>query len=116
MRCQMKDLDKYRGCLIGGAVGDILGYAVEFIQDYQIFQRYGEQGITEFSIVDGVAPISDDTQMTRFTATGLLVGTTRDDARNNGHISILYIFRLWRFFISSINIRLDTKGAVSLKM
>ena len=23
-------LDKYRGCLIGGAVGDALGYAVEF--------------------------------------------------------------------------------------
>lgn len=73
----MKDLDKYRGCLIGGAVGDALGYAVEFLQDYQIFQRYGEQGITEFSLVDGVAPISDDTQMTLFTATGLLVGTTR---------------------------------------
>lgn len=73
----MKDLDKYRGCLIGGAVGDALGYAVEFLQDYQIFQRYGEQGITEYSLVDGVAPISDDTQMTLFTATGLLVGTTR---------------------------------------
>ena len=73
----MKDLDKYRGCLIGGAVGDALGYAVEFLQDYQIFQRYGEQGITEYSLVDGVAQISDDTQMTLFTATGLLVGTTR---------------------------------------
>ena len=35
----MKDLDKYRGCLIGGAVGDALGYAVEFLQDYQIFQH-----------------------------------------------------------------------------
>ena len=27
----MKDLDRYRGCLIGGAVGDALGYAVEFL-------------------------------------------------------------------------------------
>lgn len=27
----MKNLDKYRGCLIGGAVGDALGYAVEFM-------------------------------------------------------------------------------------
>ena len=73
----MKDIDKYRGCLIGGAVGDALGYAVEFLQDYQIFQRYGEQGITEYSLIDGVAQISDDTQMTLFTANGLLVGTTR---------------------------------------
>ena len=27
----MKDLDKYKGCLIGGAVGDALGYPVEDI-------------------------------------------------------------------------------------
>ncbi len=26
----MKNLDKYKGCLIGGAAGDALGYAVEF--------------------------------------------------------------------------------------
>lgn len=73
----MKDIDKYRGCLIGGAVGDALGYAVEFLPDYQIFQQYGERGITEYSLVDGVALISDDTQMTLFTANGLLIGTTR---------------------------------------
>ena len=41
----MKDLDKYRGCLIGGAVGDALGYAVEFLQDYQIFQRHRQANI-----------------------------------------------------------------------
>ena len=27
----MKNIDKYRGCLIGGAAGDALGYAVEFL-------------------------------------------------------------------------------------
>ena len=26
----MKDIDKFRGCLIGGAAGDALGYAVAF--------------------------------------------------------------------------------------
>lgn len=26
----MKNLEQYRGCLIGGAAGDALGYAVEF--------------------------------------------------------------------------------------
>lgn len=73
----MKDVNKYRGCLIGGAVGDALGYAVEFIQDYEIFKKYGAKGITEYSLVNGIAPISDDTQMTLFTANGLLIGTTR---------------------------------------
>lgn len=77
----MKDLDKFRGCLIGGAVGDALGYAVEFVEDSHIFQKYGERGITEYSLVNGVAPIFDDTQMTLFTANGLLLGTTRGMTR-----------------------------------
>lgn len=72
----MKDLDKYRGCLIGGAAGDALGYAVEFLEDKEIFQKYGIHGITEYDFVNGVAQISDDTQMTLFTANGLLLSTT----------------------------------------
>lgn len=77
----MKDVDKYRGCLIGGAAGDALGYAVEFLDEATILNRYGEKGITEYDFVDGFAEISDDTQMTLFTATGLLLGTTRGMTR-----------------------------------
>lgn len=73
----MKDIDKFRGCLIGGAAGDALGYAVEFLDEAAIFEKYGERGITEYDLVNGVAEISDDTQMTLFTANGLLLGTTR---------------------------------------
>lgn len=47
----MKDLDKYRGCLIGGAAGDALGYAVEFLDVVSIFQKYGENGITEYDLI-----------------------------------------------------------------
>ena len=32
----MSTIDKYRGCLIGGAAGDALGYAVEFSREEQI--------------------------------------------------------------------------------
>ncbi len=77
----MKNIDKYRGCLIGGAAGDALGYAVEFLSDDMIFRKYGENGITEYSCINGVAQISDDTQMTLFTAAGLLLGTTRGRIR-----------------------------------
>lgn len=49
----MKNIDKYRGCLIGGAAGDALGYAVEFLDDAAIFSKYGENGITEYSLVNG---------------------------------------------------------------
>ena len=77
----MKDIDKFRGCLIGGAAGDALGYAVEFLDEETIFSRYGENGITGYDLVNGVAEISDDTQMTLFTANGLLLGTTREMTR-----------------------------------
>ncbi len=75
------DMDQIRGSLIGGAVGDALGYAVEFLQEGQIFQRYGSDGITSYELVEGKAIISDDTQMTLFTANGLLVGDTRGAMR-----------------------------------
>lgn len=77
----MKDLDRYRGCLIGGAAGDALGYAVEFLDSASIKQMYGKQGITEYDLKGGKALISDDTQMTLFTANGLLFGTTRGCVR-----------------------------------
>ena len=63
----MRDLSKFKGCLIGGAVGDALGYAVEFMPASTIFQKYGKKGITEYELRHGVAEISDDTQMTLFT-------------------------------------------------
>jgi ADP-ribosylglycohydrolase len=73
----LKNINKYRGCLIGGAAGDALGYGVEFLSADQIFRKYGKNGITEYVLTDGVAQISDDTQMTMFTANGLLLATTR---------------------------------------
>lgn len=73
----MRSLDKFRGCLLAGAAGDALGYEVEFMPEEEIFRRFGEAGITEYRLRGGVAEISDDTQMTLFTATGLLLGTTR---------------------------------------
>ena len=73
----MRNIDQFRGCLVDGAVGDALGYAVEFSSESEIFGIYGPQGITKYELRGGVAEISDDTQMTMFTATGLLLGTTR---------------------------------------
>lgn len=73
----MRDQDKFRGCLIGGAAGDALGYAVELMSEEQIIRKYGPKGILGYDLSLGAARISDDTQMTLFTATGLLGGTTR---------------------------------------
>ena len=56
--------DKCRGSLVGGAVGDALGYEVEFMELSDIRNRFGEKGITRYVLHDGVAQFSDDTQMT----------------------------------------------------
>ena len=66
--------DRIRDCLIGGAVGDALGYPVEFIREREIFFNYGNDGITAYEKRGRKrqAWISDDTQMTLFTADGLV--------------------------------------------
>ena len=65
----MGNIDKYRGCLLGGAAGDALGYAIEFDREEAIAARYGSRGIRDYQLDErGLAPFSDDTQMTLYTA------------------------------------------------
>ena len=74
--------ERIRGCMVGGAVGDALGYAVEFKSWAQIRGKYGPGGIREFKLgPQGMALISDDTQMSLFTAAGILLGMTRGAMR-----------------------------------
>ena len=84
-------LDLVRGSLIGGAAGDALGYTVEFDRYSEIISRYGQPGITEYELRGGVAEISDDTQMTLFTANGMLMGLTRGYMRGIGGIPEFYV-------------------------
>ena len=64
---------RFAGCLLGGAVGDALGAAVEFMALPDIRIRYGPGGIQDFGEIHGrVGAITDDTQMTLFTAEGLI--------------------------------------------
>lgn len=79
-----KHLSKIQGCLIGGAAGDALGYEVEFMNYLDIRRSYGPEGITAYELTDGKAIFSDDTQMTLFTANGLLYGETRMMLRGIG--------------------------------
>lgn len=74
--------NRSRGSLVAGATGDALGYPVEFLGQYdEITAKYGEAGITEYDLsypwlenelYQNFALISDDTQMTLYTAYGLL--------------------------------------------
>lgn len=67
------DQDLYVGCLIGGAVGDALGAPVEFLSGAEIASQFGSGGIQDYVPVFGkVGAVTDDTQMTLFTAEGVV--------------------------------------------
>jgi ADP-ribosylglycohydrolase/protein-tyrosine phosphatase len=60
-------LDRARACLLGGAIGDALGYPVEFVTgpiDLAVPEH--------MPLVQGHVRVSDDTQMTLFSADGLV--------------------------------------------
>lgn len=64
---------RFSGCLLGGAVGDALGAPVEFLRRSEILKRFGPDGITRYEpAYGGLGTITDDTQMTLFTAEGLI--------------------------------------------
>ena len=63
---------RIHACLLGGALGDSLGYAVEFDSVEQIRESFGPDGLQEFSELDGDVHFSDDTQMTLYTVDGLV--------------------------------------------
>jgi ADP-ribosyl-[dinitrogen reductase] hydrolase len=70
--------ERLRGSLIAGACGDALGAPLEFLTGAEIRARFGPQGPAEF--VRGPYPlgaVTDDTQMTLFTAEGMIRARTR---------------------------------------
>lgn len=82
---KLKTKDRIRGSLMAGASGDALGYSVEFMSRKSILAQYGTKGITKFDLSsEGKALVSDDTQMTLFTACGMLMGVTRGYMRGVG--------------------------------
>ncbi|HVY32298.1 MAG TPA: ADP-ribosylglycohydrolase family protein [Polyangiaceae bacterium] len=79
-------LSRVRGCLLGGAVGDALGAPVEFMSLGEIRRVHGGAGILEFApAYDHVGAVTDDTQMTLFTAEGLIRAQVRYAGRGICH-------------------------------
>lgn len=70
--------DRFTGCLLGGAVGDALGAPIEFLSRVDIIQRFGPDGLADHATAyGGIGRITDDTQMTLFTAEGLIRAEVR---------------------------------------
>jgi ADP-ribosylglycohydrolase len=73
-----RDINKYTGAIVGLAVGDALGFPVEFLNKSEIHETYGKQGITHFEpsyygrTHFDRGTVTDDTQQTVSVANALL--------------------------------------------
>ncbi len=67
----------YRGCLLGMAVGDAMGYTVDNRSWQEIQEDYGPNGLRGYDLVNGYADVTSYTQLAAFTCNGLLLGLTR---------------------------------------
>ena len=87
-----RNQEYYRGCLVGGAIGDALGWTIEFLSLDDIIRRFGNDGIQDFALgFSGKADFTDDTQLTLFTAEGILRAEARRKKDGEYHpASVVY--------------------------
>jgi ADP-ribosylglycohydrolase len=84
--------------LLAGAMGDSLGAEIEFLSLAAIRERYPD-GLTDLPPHDGgKGAITDDTQMTLFTAEGLIRAAVRWDLKGNCNPSEVVHHALLRWY------------------
>lgn len=81
----MDKQSKFRGCLLGLAAGDAMGYTVDTKTLDEICRDYGPAGLLGYDLVNGYADISSHTQLAAFVCNGLLAGLTRGQLQ--GHMA-----------------------------
>ena len=70
----------YKGCLLGLAVGDAMGYTINDKTWAQICEDYGPNGLLGYDLVNGCAEVTSYTHLAAYVCNGLLAGITRGRA------------------------------------
>lgn len=92
------------GCLLGGAVGDALGAPIEFLSAAEIRRRYGPAMVRGYvEKPDERGRFTDDTQMSLFTAEGLIRALNRSYDRGLCNIPAVLV-RAYHRWLSSQDI------------
>ncbi|MBR2047262.1 MAG: ADP-ribosylglycohydrolase family protein [Oscillospiraceae bacterium] len=74
-------LSSFRGCLLGLAAGDAMGYTVSDQTMDEIRENYGPNGLLGYDLVNGYAYATSYTQLAAYACNGLLMGMTRGQMR-----------------------------------
>lgn len=74
----------YRGCLLGMAVGDAMGYTVDKKSWSEICEDYGPNGLLGYDLVNGTAEITSYTQIAAFVGNAMLLGASRGHTEKLG--------------------------------
>ena len=77
----MERQERFIGCMLGLAIGDALGFPIEFMNRSEICKIYGKQGVTDFVpelYHQRIGIYSDDTQMSMAVANALLASHLDD--------------------------------------
>lgn len=100
-----------RGCLLGGAVGDALGSPVEFVYSVrEIRERFGPDGVTTLEPgYHGLGTITDDTQMSMFTAEGLIQAHLRRLEHGTADVRAI-VWEAYRRWISTQGPGVDVRA------
>ena len=80
-----------RGCLMGLAIGDAMGYTVDTKTWPQIKEDYGPYGLMGFDLCNGYADVTSHTQLAAFSCNGLLIGQTRGQVRGTMAPLVRYV-------------------------
>ena len=76
------NLDAYRGCLLGLAVGDAMGLPVDDMHWEDIQESYGPQGLLGYDLRSDYAEITSYTQLAAYLCNALLLSVSRSDGSN----------------------------------
>lgn len=109
---QRRSVEHYRACLMGGAIGDAMGAASVHMTLTQIREKYGEQGINDFvEKKDGIGRITNKTQLTLFTAEGMLRSIHRGFLKGIWGAYTMICWQSYMRWLRTQGIELQTKNS-----
>lgn len=72
-----KNIAAYKGCFLGMAIGDAMGYTADEMSLQEIYAEFGPDGLLGYDLRNDAAAVTSYTQVAAYVANGLLLYVTR---------------------------------------